>query len=398
MKLKKLLNLFFIFLIIIFSSKTFSLDIAVSPLLMKINKRPGTTEDFKFNIHSESENKVKITLYDMSQKPSGHMQFLESSTDNSRSMVNWVELKKNKYSLKKDEKVEVKGKIRIPKSAQGTYLVAAIIEEDKDAKAVTGVKLNVRYAVILAVNIIGKNKAKYKVDTTEPELIKNKDKTFLQTKIFNHSEYELKVRSTAQIRNEKGRLVEKVNLRSQSAWERKDDASSIYPRGDVILFGEVKNIYTPGEYMLFLRNKVGHRNLKAIRKNITITEDMIPEKNKVALNGSPVIILPSPLSIKIKKNNTSSSYLNIKNNYNKDIEISFDPNKNKHKSISSVSLYPKKFTLKPFISKRIFLKQTHLANKPGEELEYKLNYKIKDEKITKELSFKAIIAGGNDEK
>ncbi len=367
-------NTLFLIFALLLSNVANAINLSVSPLLIEKDVKPEFKHHINFNVVSNADGKIKLRLYNMSQKKSGQMIFLETGEskaqgkDKAEEEINakgnyihsWIKFKKLKYTVKKGEKLNIEGTIQVPKSAKGTFLATIMVEEDKGFAEATKAGVNVRYAVIVAINVKTKKKIKFQANMGELEVINKDGKLTLKSTIENLSEYEFKISSLAQIRDSDGKLVEAVSLKSQTAWQRKDDTSRIFPRGNVDLFGVIKSIRKPGKYKILFRNKVAHQILPTKRKTINITQDQLTSVTRVDLNKA-LKQYPSPLIISPRKDGKSFSSLQFKNN--SDITIRVDL-QNKHTSIDKPGAYyfsPEKFSIKPHFSKKIILQKRHLS-------------------------------------
>lgn len=381
------LNTFFLIFSLLLSNVANALNLSVSPLLIEMNVKPKFKYKINFNVTSNADGKFKLSIYNMSQKKTGQMLFMENEESKAKgkakgkskgsSIYSWIKLEKLSYNVKKGETINVKGTLQVPKSAKGTFLAAIMVEEDKNTNKATGIGFSVRYAVIIAINVETRKKIKFQANMGELEVANEDGKLTLKSTIENLSKHEFRINSLAQIRDSDGKLVEKVSLKSKSAWQRKDDTSRIFPRGNVELFGVVKSIRKPGKYKILFRNKVGHQRLPAKRKTINITQDQLPSVTRVDLNKA-LKQYPYPLVISPRKDGKSFSSLKFKNNSDVTIRVDLQ---NKHTSTDKPGAYyflPDKFSIKPHFSKKTILQKRHLSP-VKKQVEYPFTYWDLDE-------------------
>lgn len=268
-----------VFLVLTPVSTVMALEFAVSPMLLEKTAKPKSTKAFQFTIHSKSKGRIKLTVYNMQQLKSGHMSFIDAKGVIPGPMIKWIKLDKKRYRIKKEETISVTGKIQIPAKANGDHLAAIMVEEDRSPSQEMGIVVNVRYAVIINLKVNGR-KARARSLFSQAKIENIKGRLVISGLVENISPFSHWLFSTAQLRQLDKRLVEKLTLKTESAWQRKDSGSRIYPNATVRVYGEIRKNIKPGKYLLMLRNKFGGRFQPAMRTEIIITEEMLNTLNK----------------------------------------------------------------------------------------------------------------------
>ena len=355
-------------------------EFAVSPMLIEIDAKPDQVKDFTFNIRANSAGRVMLRPFDMRQEKSGHMGFVEADLSRKEIAASWVSLKKDRYRLRNGEDVHVAGKIKIPRKTHGTYLVSVMVEEDRSDSEQTGIAVSVRYAVILKVNVKGRrDRAKSKI--TDIDLLAYKGKLILSGMIANQSKSDHWVKATGQIRDGMGRLVEKVTMKTQSAWERNDPKSRLFPGAVVDLVGPIGKLNKPGEYHLLLQTRLGKHGQPSIRKKFVVTKEQLLAANVVIADENQMLAMsPGKLKARLRKNNTTFSSFTITNNGKDEVALDFpqwsDDSAIDMANIKGLTHYefvPKNLVLAPNQRHSIILKQ-RFQEDGAQTVDYKVTY------------------------
>jgi len=368
-------------------------EFAVSPMMIEIDAKPGQVKQFTFNIRATSAGRVMLRPFDMRQEKSGHMGFVEANLSRKEIAASWVSLKKDRYRLRSGEDVHVTGKINIPRKTHGTYLVSVMVEEDRSDSEQTGIAVAVRYAVILKVNVKGR-RGRAKSRITDIDLLAYKGKLILSGILNNQSKSDHWVKATGQIRDEKGRLIEKVTMKTQSAWERNDPNSRVFPGAVVDLIGPIGKLNKPGEYQLLLQTRLGKHGQPSIRKKFIVTKEQLLAANVVIASDSQMLAMsPGKLKARLRKNNTTFSSFTITNNGAAEIALDFPQwndgarNVPDVKGLTHYEFVPKKLVLAPNQRHNIILKQ-RFQKDGAHSVDYEVKY-IEGDQVENTLLVKA---------
>ncbi len=353
----------FFFAFLLFSVNSHSIEFAISPMLIDINGKPNIKVPFKFTVHPKDNGRLKVHTFDVLQLESGHMGFFDPK-DNKKSFSHWVKINEPQFTVHKDKSYEVVGAVKIPSKAQGTKLFAIMIEEDRLKSKEAGVNVSVRYAVILRLTLPEKNVlTRKKVKFSDLIIVQKDNKTFLQGWFKNDSLAHHPLRSVIQIRHENNRLLERVELKTESAWQRSDLTSDVYPGSFLKVYGEITKPFSTGLYKLVGRNKFGKVNLPVYKTEVLMTAINIDGKNN---GGQWIELSPHPLNVKTNKLNRSFSTFVIRNNNNKEVSITFPEYDSSGEN--AVQFSPNSINLAPNTSKRIILKQQYDEDSPQQRL------------------------------
>ncbi len=259
-----------------FCSFLMASGLAVSPLVVEIKTTPGKEAHFTFNVTGKKKQKVKLTVQDMSQLETGHMGFMEVGQINpALSKISWIELEKEIYPVRDGQTVTVKGKVKPPNKTSGNHVVAVMVEEYKDEDEKQGISVNVRYAVILNMVITDKKRRpRLKSGFDNFELVRLDEKLMVMGDFLNKSSFEGQLESEVQIRNADRKMVGKVKMKTESSWQRGDEASRVFPSAQVKVFGFIKDDIPFGKYEFKVRNRFSGKTQPSFKKKIIYDENI----------------------------------------------------------------------------------------------------------------------------
>lgn len=357
-----------LFLLYLYTRPTLAGEFAVSPMMIDIDGVSRSTQEFSFTLFGKSNTNIKLSLFEMNQLESGYMGFTESPVDDMDSIASWIELEDNRYRLRPDVAVQVRGRIRIPSKATGTYLIAIMVEEDIPLDEKGGVSVKIRYAVILNLDVQGRNT---RIRTTFEELyaVEREDGIYLQGYFTNESGIEEWLFSEIQLRDENNRLLERVQLKTESAWQRHDTGSRVFPGAKVLVYGKINRPFVSGNYRVLARNNFAGKNQSIYRDTIHLQTREVDElteggilQDTQTLGLNEVVINPEKVQVAIRNNGTSFSSFLIVNNKEQAVEVTLlETLENLEPlGISQFQFYPKTLTLRPNQRTRVVLKQTHI--------------------------------------
>jgi hypothetical protein len=239
-------------------------DLAVSPLLIDLTTGENRAVSFEFSVTASEETEIRLSVYDMVQSVSGHMDFVQY--DDLESKTAWVSLPQDRINLRRELPTTVVGELRPPARSAGDHLVAVMVEEvAPDLEG--GVQVNVRYAVILNLSVEGRaSSQRLKGDFGGLTLVEQEGFMFVEGWFESKSSKEDWLVCEIQIRDENRRLVDTVELKTESAWQRQDPGSRVFPSSKVRVYGRIKEPLNTGSYSVLVRNRFGDRMQPAIRE------------------------------------------------------------------------------------------------------------------------------------
>jgi len=308
------------FMALVLSAPLWAAEFAVSPMMIELQSSPRVTESFNFQVFGKTAGRVKISAWDMEQQLTGHMGFVEVADDRSK-LSGWVEIDNPQFSVKQDEAVQVTGQITVPDWANGSYHTAIMVEEARAADA-KGVVVNVRYAVILNIRVEGK-KSRIASKFSDLRLVEQDGDLYMAGRFINNSNRDYWLRSKAQLRNKDNRLLGRLELKTQSAWQRGDEASRVFPGAEVEVFGLLKKALPAGSYQTMIRNRFGGRYQPTFRSPIKVSEAMaaaIEQYTQTFPQG--VALLREPV-LKVRRGGYATASLMLINNQDKSVEVRF---------------------------------------------------------------------------
>jgi hypothetical protein len=247
-------------------------EFAISPLVINIEGKKNTRIPFEFTVKAKKTGDVKIKIFDLNQIETGHMGFIEGDKVNKESKSNWVTLDKTQFSIKQNDFRVAKGYVVIPRKAKGQHLAAVMVEEVQDEEVKNGIKVNVRYAVILKIDTTTGKKSRSRTKTKFEELSFRKvdDGWEFEGYFHNLSKTEGRLFTELQLRNNDKKLVGRVSLKTLSAWQRNEGESMVYPGSRVKIFGKLPKDVIEGGYQVRIKNKFNDSNQPVFRQNIDL--------------------------------------------------------------------------------------------------------------------------------
>ncbi|MFL0798601.1 MAG: hypothetical protein K6L73_14060 [Cellvibrionaceae bacterium] len=350
-------------------------EFAISPMMIELDSSPGINEKFSFQIHGKKAGIARIFMSDLQQEASGHMSFSEFKDTKSNNLVSWITLEKNSVKVKQDETVTIDGVINIPRRTTGSHVAAIMVEEEKTGES-SGINLNVRYAIIIAVNIDGK---KSRISTAYEGLTieEQNGNYFVSAWFSNNSIIDSKLQSVAYIRSADRKLLEKVELKTKSAWQRNDKLSRVFPKAKVKVYGIIKSDIPNGALELSARNRFGGRMqpLKKATVNFKTTKILATKEDSSKSDS----ILPDTIALKVKSNQGFAA-ITIKNPLENEVVIEL-PESGVRDGID-FTFTPSTFTLQPKQSQMVIIRQRFLnSDVKASEFNAKLIKNNKEELI-----------------
>ena len=169
-------------------------EISVNPMLVELKQRPNSRKNFSFSIRSDKATEVQLKLFDMSQQLSGYMGFQEKQNQPGKRLPATIRLERTRITLPPEKSVTVRGQLRLSARVRGTQLFAVMVEEVKPKNDKKGIAINVRYAVVIKVNVLGRRSREIgKIETVTIE--KNKSGKLILVGIHtNNSSQDYRVR------------------------------------------------------------------------------------------------------------------------------------------------------------------------------------------------------------
>ena len=255
MLVKILLTTFFTLITSICLSDARAGEYRVSPMLIEMQVEPGISFPFQFNVTAVKSGRIKLSLNEVMQLPTGHAQFV--SVDD----LETVSLVQTRASLADGENFLVQGEVRVPPKSSGSRFYAIIVEEDNKRKS-ENLQIQVRYAVVLDITIKGR-KTRLNTQLTNLQLVDGVVSAWFE----NLSDKKAMLKSQIVIRDQNKRLIDRLMLRTQSAIERQEDYSIVYPKSKVEITGVMKNL-RPGHYNVLVQSQFDEKSLPIYRSEI----------------------------------------------------------------------------------------------------------------------------------
>lgn len=355
----------------LYAASAYSASLSVQPLYLEFSKdKKNRNQPFEITVLSEKNMKIKVDLYKAFQERSGKLTFIQDTNERKDIIV----LKKNNFELKSNAPIKIEGKINFPKDENKTFLYALMIEEDRSHQS-SGVSINIRYAVILKINSLSKKTLVLsKIKSLSIE--KGGEKLIVKTTVQNNGIKDFYTEASVKIRDDKGKLVETIPVKSLSAWQRNDKTSIIFPLSEVDLVGEVNKISEPGIYTVVFQGKIDERKPFSKTEKITLEKAQIPEKKVDSKSEKTISINPEKIEITAKKGLSTYYKFSVKNESPNNITIGF-PVLNPEKNLDFEYIFvPMELRLQSGSTKTVLIKAK--ANQSGSYKPENINAVISD--------------------
>jgi hypothetical protein len=319
---KKLFTIMFILIFIfspiylIFSNVIYALG--VRPLIFDFNMQPGENKEFEIYLTPSSTNTdVEITFYNPIQNLSGGLNY-ELGDLEKHQVLNWISLDRNQVIVPAGEIQVVKGTIDVPYNASGTYIAVLMIEEVENENNSNQNVFNfqVRYAARIIINVLTPAQ-RTRAEIKEMYLNKNKDgNPQINAHIINTSSLYFNAEAEVTLRDSNNRLIERLNIISETASKANKLSTRIYPSSEVIFKGELNQPVYPGKYTLQVHLKYGDNQQLVERNNIILEEKLRKSGPRRYVSFEPDII-----SKNLKAGSPSTQVIELNNLYNEEIKI-----------------------------------------------------------------------------
>ncbi len=383
--------------LLLFSTTLFAGDFAVSPMMIDLQAVERSSYEFSFNIFGKSDTNIKLELFDMSQLETGYMGFTKSEASDLNNMASWVELEESSLRVRDGDTIAVNGIINVPPKAAGTYLVGVMVEEDIPEEQQSGIAVKIRYAVILNMRVEGSANRRIKTSFEELVVVQQDNETYLQGYFTNESSVDDWLSSQVQIRSSDNRLQERVDLKSESAWQRGDAASRVFPGAKVRVYGKLSEPFATNDYNLLVRNRFADKAQPVYRDTVRLVNAEVSDEKNEQKEGESILALElseSAISVAIKPNNTSLSSFFVTNNSNETIslDLSKEIDGLESKGVKDFQFYPPQLELSAGQKSRLVLKQNHLPEMNYGNPTFKAEYKNSKSEV---IEFLIPTTGGN---
>jgi hypothetical protein len=328
-------------------------------MLINVEGKGGEIEEFEITVTGRANGKVSLAVYGMSQELTGHMSFRETDFGpaNVRAL-GWIRFDKSNYSFKKDEATVVKGYVTIPRNEKGTHLAAIMVEEDTGNSS-TNVAVKVRYAVILNINI-GNAPRRMITAFADPRLLEVDGRTIVEASFSNQNSFMGLLDSQLQIRDEQRRLIARVPLKTESAWQRGDARARVYPGATVKIYAALETPLPTGDYSILARNSFNGRAQPIYRTSIAFQSNI---KEKLFRDLS--FLAQQKFAVKQRSSGISLTQIALTNPSSDDVVILLpEPGSNQSIGVHQYEFIPREIVLKPRMTRKVMLKQKHSKDYP----------------------------------
>ncbi len=313
--LRKLTVLVALVLLVSFVATVQAQAVGVRPLVVDLNLRPGDTGSFELILSpSERQEIVNLTLYKPTQLITGGLTY-ELGDPALFAPIGWVELEENRVVVPPNETAKVTGRVSVPFDAGGSYTIVVMVEPEVD-EAVTGITFRVRYAVRINI-VVERPGLRPRAEIVNFDLASSEEgKPVISAHFRNPSPLHYPVSAEVTVRDTNRRLIERVTLKTQSAWQSGQETTRIYPGAEVMLLGEVTEPLFAGDYEM--RLFVRYADLQVIQtKPVTVTEGQFAATARMAV----VRVTPDEIASSLRPGGAASEVLQIENRLSEFLKV-----------------------------------------------------------------------------
>lgn len=315
---KLALAVFFSMLFFTWSISVFA--VGVRPLVIDVDCKPGDKKSFELILTpANTQEIINLSLYQPVQLTTGGLTYQLADPQTYRA-IQWVKLEKDTVTIPPGEETKVKGTVSVPFDAGGSHTVVVMVEP-KAEEVTTGIGFRVRYAVRININV-ERPGLRAKADVTELSINEDdKGMSTIKAVLKNPSPLYYDASAEVTIRDEGRRLVERVPLKTQLAWQSNHDTTRVYPGAEVWLIGSMNEPLVPGKYemRLFLRYADGLQIIQT--KEFTVDQSAA----KAAPLVKSVKVTPDSIEENIKPGGVASKVIQIDNRTGDQYQVKLAP-------------------------------------------------------------------------
>ncbi|HOB44130.1 MAG: hypothetical protein WBH35_06570 [Bacillota bacterium] len=259
--------------------------VGVRPLALDMYLQPGDTSEFELILSPEpTQQVVSLSLFRPVQLINGALAYEEGDASIYKA-IDWIHLEQERVVVNPGEDTIVKGRVRVPFDAGGSYIVVVMVEPEGSTghvEGASGVVFRVRYAVRIAIHV-DRPGLRPSAEVVDFQLVPDEERRpLVVTHIVNPSPLMYSVSAEVTIRDQNRRLVQRIDLQTQTARDSGLLSTSIFPGSQLRLEGAVTEPLFPGDYemRLFLRYADGRQVIK--REQISLTGGEFNQDDRMA--------------------------------------------------------------------------------------------------------------------
>ena len=334
-------------------------SVGVRPLSFDLELVPGEKREFEITLFSsipKEESKVRLSLYDATQKLDGTCRFVKPGA-NPYSCASWLKFDKTDVIVPGGEEKQVKVTLKVPRGQKGFRFVAVMVEPESGPAPERGVQIRIRYAIMVRLNIKSV-RAPEKAGIESLTLSNADGMPLICAGIKNECRTAIETQGSVAIRDADRRLIERVPLYALCKVKERDPLCRIYPGAVVGFTGKPAKPLKPGSYTLWVHIKYGERGYLSKKKDITVNQG---DFTYPGLSGGKIDYQVKPVVIKARIPAGGSKYtvLNIKNNEEVPLAFRINPapypggEKSPFSCLDWIIIEDREFSVEPRTSRRV---------------------------------------------
>lgn len=281
--------------------------VAVQPLVIELEATPGGRHPFEVLLTAEElQETIHLNLYSILQATDGNLQYYEAVDD---PISDWISFENSVLIIPPGEERAIRGEIRVPQNAGGTYVLALMVEP-QTLYTSDEVTFRVRYAIRFIIHV---ERPGLRPDIAIEQLGMQLDEggsLIARTIVTNRSNLLYPMSAEMTIRDENRALVERIVFGWQDMELAEKPTFDIYPGAELWLDGVMKKPLYPGEYDLRLFVNYADGRQKVYSEELLV-EDM---SFASAAEHGVLHIEPTLLDVEIRPGGADSQILQLTNN------------------------------------------------------------------------------------
>lgn len=244
--------------------------VGVQPLLIELTVKPGDAVPFQIQVVPGAKpEKVTIKLYKAIQQTNGDYTY-EVPEAGAFPALAWFSIPAEAMTSPGKPSL-VKGSVKVPLDAGGTYTVAVMVEPPQPEKK-TGMQFTIRYAIRIHLRV-ERPGLRPGAEVTAFDIVRGKNgEPVLKIQARNTSQLDYLTSAMITIRDNRKKLRERVELRPELGWNFNYSEWRLLPDSELVYTGLPKEALLPGQYELRLFYRYGSSGQILLTKPLNIKE------------------------------------------------------------------------------------------------------------------------------
>lgn len=293
--------------------------VGVQPLLIELTAKPGDTIPFQMQVVPGAKpEKISLKLYKAIQQDNGDYTYKIPEPGFFPDLA-WFTIPAEIVTSPGKPSL-VKGLVKVPLNAGGTYTVAVMVESPEPEKK-TGMIFTVRYAIRIHLRV-ERPGLRSNAEVTMFDMVRSKTgEPMLRVQARNTSRLDYATSAMITIRDSRKKLRERVELRPELGWSYNFSEWRLLPDSELMYTGLPKEALLPGQYELRLFYRYGTSGQILLTKQVNIKEgDYTYPASKIKF----LKINPTELDFTGKPGTSRLKAVKYENRFNKPVVVTVE--------------------------------------------------------------------------